>query len=251
MVRRYSKPFLREVIVRLDFSYPVARLARTIPQGLKERISAVFPISEPKGFIGREMLVTKGATRERTSEGTDWFFHSMDRQKTLIVCRDNVNIAYKEYESFDALKQDFIPIVTELFRTYDDLEGRRVGLRYINEIALSEGNLLDWSAYLDERLLGSLSFPSDPSRICRAFNNLELNHGDLIVRFQYGMFNSDYPAPIRKRSFTLDYDAYHQGPQNLEDVKRNLDMFHEAIQALYEYSISDELRRLMGVEANA
>lgn len=248
MVRKYRTPFLKQVIVRLDFSYPVLKLARTIPQGLREAISRSFPISEPKGFIGKELIVTKGITKEKTLEGTDWYFHSMDRQKTLIVCRDNVNISYAQYDTFDVLKQDFLPIVTELFDTYDDFEGKRLGLRYINEIALPENDLLDWSDYLDERLLTSLSFPQDPRRICRAFNNLELNHGDLIIRFQYGMFNPDYPAPIRKKSFVLDYDAHLQGPQNLDDVKHSVDVFHQAIQELFEYSISDGLRRLMGVD---
>jgi len=140
--------------------------------------------------------------------------------------------------------------VEELFGIYDDFEGKRLGLRYINEITLPENNVLDWTNYLDERLLTSLNFPQDPSKICRAFNNLELNYGDLIIRFQYGMFNADYPALIRKKSFILDYDAYYQGPQNLEDVKHNIDIFHEAIQTLFEYSISDKLRSLMGVEGN-
>jgi len=250
MVRKYRAPFLKEVIVRLDFSYPVTKLAKTIPQRLKEMISPLFPISEPKEFIGKELVVTKDITKEKILEGTDWFFHSMDRQKTLIVSISNVNISYKKYDSFDVLKQDFLPIVEELFGTYDDFQGKRLGLRYINEITLSENNMLDWTNYLDERLLTSLNFPQDPSKICRAFNNLELNYGDLVIRFQYGMFNADYPAPIRKKSFILDYDAYYQGPQNLEDVKHNIDIFHEATQALFEYSISDELRKLMGVEGN-
>lgn len=250
MVRKYRAPFLKEVIIRLDFSYPVTKLAKTVPQRLKEMVSQLFPIGEPKEFIGKELVVTKDITKEKILEGTNWFFHSMDRQKTLIVSRDNVNISYKKYDSFDVLKQDFLPIVEELFGTYDDFEGKRLGLRYINEITLSENNMLDWTNYLDERLLTSLNFPQDPSKICRAFNNLALNYGDLIIRFQYGMFNADYPAPIRKKSFILDYDAYYQGPQNLEDVKHNIDIFHEAIQALFEYSISDELRRLMGVEGN-
>lgn len=250
MVRKYRTPFLKEVIVRLDFSSPVTKLARTIPQRLKEMVSPLFPISEPKEFIGKELIVTKDITKEKILEGTDWFFHSVDRQKTLIVSRDNVNISYKKYDSFDVLKQDFLPIVEELFGTYDDFEGKRLGLRYINEITLPENNVLDWANYLDERLLTSLNFPQDPGKICRAFNNLELNYGDLIIRFQYGMFNADYPAAIRKKSFILDYDAYYQGPQNLEDVKHNIDIFHEAIQTLFEYSISDELRSLMGVEGN-
>jgi len=250
MVRKYRTPFLKDVIVRLDFSSPVTKLAKTIPQGLKEIVSPLFPISEPKGFIGKELIVTKDITKEKTLEGTDWFFHSVDRQKTLIVSRGNVNISYKKYDSFDVLKQDFLPIVEELFGTYDDFGGNRLGLRYINEITLSENNVLDWANYLDERLLTNLNFPQDPSKICRAFNNLELNYGDLFIKFQHGILNADYPAVIRKKRFILDYDAYYRGPQNLEDVKHNIDIFHEAIQTLFEYSISDELRSLMGVEGN-
>ena len=248
MVRKYRAPFLKEVIVRLDFSSPVTKLAKTVPQGLKQMVLRSFPISEPKDFIGKELEVTKHTTKEKILEGTNWFFHSTDRQRTLAVFIDNVNITYREYDSFDVLKQDFLPIVEELFGTYKDLEGKRLGLRYINEITLSENSVLDWTKYLDERLLASLNFPRDPSKICRAFNNLELNYGDLIIRFQYGMYNADYPATIRKKSFILDYDAYYKGPQNLEDVKHNIDIFHEAIQTLFEYSISDELRILMGVE---
>lgn len=161
-----------------------------------------------------------------------------------------MNISYKKYDSFDVLKQDFLPIVGELFSIYDDFEGKRLGLRYINEITLPGNNVLDWTDYLDERLLTNLNFPQDPSKICRAFNNLELNYGNLIIRFQYGMFNADYPAPIRKKSFILDYDAYYQGPQNLEDIQHNINIFHEALQTLFEYSISDKLRSLMGVEGN-
>lgn len=250
MVRKYRTPFLKEVIVRLDFSYPVTQLTKTIPQRLKDIISPLFPIGEPREFIGKELIVTKDVTKEKILEGTDWFFHSMDRQKTLIVARDNVNISYKKYDSFDVLKQEFLPIVEELFGIYDDFQGKRLGLRYINEITLSENNLLGWTNYLDGRLLANLSFPRDPGKICKAFNNLELNYGDLIIRFQYGLSNTDYPAPIRKKSFILDYDAYYKGPQNLEDVKHNIDRFHEAIQTMFEYSISDSLRSLMGVEGN-
>jgi len=159
MVRKYRTPFLKEVIVRLDFSSPVTKLAKTIPQRLKEMVSPLFPISEPKEFIGKELIVTQDITKEKILEGTTWFFHSVDRQKTLIVSRDNVNISYKKYDSFNVLKQDFLPIVEELFGTYDDFEGKRLGLRYINEITLPENNVLDWTNYLDERLLTSLNFP--------------------------------------------------------------------------------------------
>ena len=250
MVRKYSTPFLKEVIVRLDFASPVTRLAKALPQKLTKVISPLFPIGEPKQFIGKELMVSKDATKERVLQGTDWYFHSIDKQKTLIVAQDNVNISYKTYASFDIVNQDFLPIVEALFSSYDDFQGRRIGLRYRNEISLSEANVLDWTDYLDRRLLAFFDFPEDPKRICRAFNNLELNYGDFIARFQYGMLNPDYPAPVRRKSFTLDYDAYRQGPQDFEDVKQNMNKFHDAIQKLFEQSITDRLRSLMGVEGD-
>ena len=248
MVKKYSKSFLKEVIVRLDYSYPLTKLSKALPQKIRDMVSPSFPISEPQVFIGKELEITKDATKEKIVEGTNWLFHSVDRQKTLIIARDNVNISYKKYDSFDVLKQDFLPIVTELFRVYDDFQGKRLGLRYVNEITVSENNVLDWTTYLEESLLTNLSFPEDATKLCRAFTNLEINEGDLIVRFQYGMFNPDYPAPIQKKSFVLDYDAYHQGSLNLEDITPKLDKFNTTIKSIFERSIKDGLRSLMGVQ---
>lgn len=247
-MKKYHAPFLKEVIVRLDYSYPLTKLSKVLPAQIRDIVTPSFPISEPKEFIGKELEISKHATKEKIVEGTDWFFHSMDRQKTLILARDNVNISYKKYDSFDVLKQEFLSIVKELFINYDDLQGKRLGLRYINEIILTENKVLEWKDYLNGSLLNNLSFPEDPSKICRAFNNLELNEEDFIVRFQYGMFNPDYPAPIRKKSFILDYDAYYQGALNLEDITPKLDKFKVTIKSIFERSISDGLRKLMGVK---
>lgn len=248
MVKKYSTSFLKEVIVRLDYSYPLIKLSKALPQKIRDKVSQSFPISEPKEFIARELEITKNATKEKIVEGTDWFFHSIDRQKTLIIARDNVNITYKKYDSFDVLKEDFLPIVTELFSVYDDFQGKRLGLRYINEITLSESNVFDWTNYLNESLLNNLSFPEDATKVCRVFTKLELNEGDVIVRFQYGMFNPDYPAPIQKKSFILDYDAYHRGALNLEDISPKLDKFNATVKTIFERSIKDGLRNLMGVQ---
>ena len=248
MVKKYRTTFLEKVIVRLDYSYPITQLTKTLPKQLKT--IPRFPISEPKEFIGKELLVSKGVIKEETTEGTTWFFHSIDRQKTLAIDRDNFNISYKTFDNFDVLKQDFLPIVEVLFGIYEDIQGKRLGLRYINEIKLDENDVLDWSEYLDGKLLTHLEFPEDPSLICRAFNDLELNYGDFVLKFQYGIRNSDYPARIQKKSFILDYDAYSTGLQDLGDITQNLDKLNEAIHKIFEQSIRDGLRNKMGVGNN-
>jgi len=250
MANKYSKPFLKQVVIRLDFAAPVTVFSRRLPEKLTKTVLKLFPISEPKAVFGKELLITQKETKEKAFEGTIWLFHSKDKGKTMSIGRDNINIAYNSYHSFDILKNDFLTIIEELFGMHKDLQGSRLGLRYINEIDLSEKNLLDWTKYLDKRLLAIFGFPNEPKTICRAFNSLEMNYEDLLVRFQYGMHNPDYPVPIRKKTFILDYDAYYQGPQDLEDITQNIDNFHDKIQSLFEQSISDKLRELMGLVKN-
>jgi len=248
MVKKYRTTFLAKVIVRMDYSYPITQLTKTLPNQLKT--IPQFPLSEPKDFIGTEFLISKGVIKEKATEGTTWFFHSIDRQNTVAIERDNFNISYKAFDSFDVLKQDSLHIAKVLFEVHKDFQGKRLGLRYINEIKLDENTVLDWSEYIDGKLLTQLEFPENPSLICRAFNDLELNCGDFILKFQYGIRNPDFPARIQRKNFILDYDAYSLGLQNLEDIAQNLDKLNEAIHQVFEQSICDGLRRKMGVEDN-
>jgi uncharacterized protein (TIGR04255 family) len=78
-----------------------------------------------------------------------------------------------------------------------------------------------------------------------------MNYGTMILTFKYGMHNPDFPAPIRKKIFVLDYDAYYQGLQEMSDILRNTAEFHDRIEKLFESSISPKLRAIMGVVKNA
>ena len=247
MANRYRKPFLNQVIVRIDFPAPINGLSRALSENISKALLPLFPIAEPKKFIAKELQVTKRETKEKVMEGTNWLFHSIDKGKTLTIEPNNINISYKKYGSFEVLKNDLVIVLEAMFNKYPDLQGSRLGLRYINKIELTEANLLDWSDYLDKRLLTMLSIPEDPAKISRAFNTIVLNYGDMMIQFQYGMHNPDFPVPIRKKIFILDYDAYYQGPQNLEEIKQSIDKFHEEIEALFEANITDKLRGLMEI----
>lgn len=250
MTHKYKSHFLDKVIIRMDFPAPLKELVKALPQNLKTTAISLFPIPEPTKFLAKELQISKKPTKEKIKEGTKWVFHSKDRGKTLTIIDDNINIAYMRYESFDVLKADFISILEALFKAYPKLQSSRLGLRYINEIKLPENNVLDWQEYLADNLLAMFKVPKETDNIARAFNNLILNYEGIILKFQYGMFNPDFPALIRKKVFVLDYDAYYQGPQDLAEIKGSIDIFHENIQTFFESSIKDKLRDLMGVIDN-
>jgi len=59
------------------------------------------------------------------------------------------------------------------------------------------------------------------------------------------MHNPDFPAPIKKKIFILDYDAYYDGFVERTEVETRLTLFHDKIQDLFEWSIQPKLREIM------
>ena len=90
-----------------------------------------------------------------------------------------------------------------------------------------------------------LALADDRKAICRAFHVLESKFDDASLRFQFGLFNPDYPAPIRQRVFTLDYDMYSNLIMEQRELLPKLDEFHEKLSSAFESIITDQLRELM------
>ena len=65
------------------------------------------------------------------------------------------------------------------------------------------------------------------------------------VKLVVKMLNPDFPAPMSQKLFVLDFDAYYHGPQDYDDLVKNIDIFHERIQELFENLIKGPLREKM------
>jgi len=135
----------------------------------------------------------------------------------------------------------------KLFENIEQLQVKRFGLRYIDHITFNEDNIFEWSEYLHNSLLAAFSIPHEEKQIVRAFSNFTVSDEDMTLQFQYGMHNPDFPAPIKKKLFVLDSDAYTEGLLELDDIKAKIEKFHEAIGNLFEQVITDRLREKMGV----
>jgi uncharacterized protein (TIGR04255 family) len=241
---KYEKPFLSEVVLRIDFVSPYKELSVEIPNNLLRTILGKFPISE-------------GTDQERITLGEpgwiqrlEWTFHDKQKNKRIVLSALTLLFDYKKYESFEALKSEFIPVMTSLFEANPALFARRFGLRYINRIRIDTGHATAWNDFLNDDLLSIFKVKEEYSdSLARAFHNLVWNFGDMTLNFNYGIHNSDFPAPIREKLFILDYDAFAEGAQGKDEIIRLLDQFHDKIQDLFEYSIKDSLRERMGKQS--
>lgn len=245
-MRIYKKNFLTRVLIKIDFPAPIPNLKNSLVDDLMKKALELFPIKEPRQRIGMKLEISpKEVKREDIEAATEWVFHGRNREKSLNISPDFMYVSYKKFESFDKFKSDFFGISDILFKSYRGLQVSRLGLRYVNNIELQEPNPIDWSNYLNDNLLSFINLADDRNTISRAFHTLDLNLGNMKIRFRYGMHNPDYPAPIRKKLFILDYDAFLEGLQNEADMISNIDKFNNEIESMFEKCIKDGLREIM------
>lgn len=243
---KYEKNFLTNVIVRVDFPNPL-QVHENLPPNLSKAILELFPISEPKKIIGKKVKFTAEKIEiEGDEKSIEWNFFGKNREKQLVITPVFFAITYKKYESFNNLKSDFILVIEKIFEVFSDIQINRLGLRYINEIALlNQTDPLNWIEYLNENLLSPFEVARDKSIIARCITNLFLNQEDMIITFRYGMHNPDMPVPIKKKIFILDYDVYNTNLQDINEIKEDLEKFHNTIVDLFESHIKEGLRAIM------
>lgn len=243
--RKYKKDFLTKVIVRIDFDTPLPIAADGPAKGIYATVKERFPITEERKVIGKELLIGQNVTKERSIETKEWHYYGKNREKHLTVTPNVMFIEYNKYEYYEMLRDDFLSVSNALFDAYPKLQVKRLGLRYIDNIDIPGGNPMEWDKYLKPELNSIFAIADNKETISRAFHVLEFNYGENSLRFQFGMFNPDYPAPIKKKIYTLDFDMYVTRLLEKTDIEQTLNRFHEKVSYSFEEVITDELRKIM------
>jgi uncharacterized protein (TIGR04255 family) len=242
---KYKNDFLDKVIVRIDFDalLPIASSgpAKEIYTPVKER----FPITEERKIQGKELILGPGVTKERTVESKEWRYFGKEREKNLTISASSMFIEYNKYEYYETLQDDFLSVLNALYIAYPKLQVKRLGLRYIDNITIDNEDPFEWGKYLKPELTAIIALADNKNMLSRIFHVLEFNYGEDFLRFQFGMFNQDFPAPIKKKSFTLDYDMYTSRLLDKADIEQALNRFHEKVNSCFEEVITDELRKKM------
>ncbi len=79
---------------------------------------------------------------------------------------------------------------------------------------------------------------------------LELKEEGYNLKFQFGLFNSEYPNPISRKEFVLDYDCSTNEETDILEIFDKAKEFNKKIHEWFEKSIQDGLRDIMGVVNN-
>ena len=240
----YKKNFLTEVIARIDFLNPIISIPNEINPKFSKKVTSHFPQNEPEKSIINK--VEFGPTPSfKTEEFTIWRFWNKTRTQQLVILPDAIFVSCTTYENYEKLINPFVDIYSSLIEYYPESITKRIGLRYINNIELSEKDPFNWSPYINSYLLANMKYCEDKSITARIFNTIVFKYPDFILQFKYGIHNPDYPSPIKKKIFVLDYDAFVQEGKTPEEIPTQLLSFHGKIQENFEKSIKDKLREKM------
>lgn len=242
----YKKNFLKSVVVRIDLASSIPWIEKGLPKEFTNKVLESFPLMEPKQITEGVFKIDSSEVKSMpTRKIVIWNFHGPDREKTISIGEDYLYIEYKKYKSYQLFKKDFLNILNCLIKNCPEIQISRFGLRYVNNVELTEPKPTDWSNYISDKLLSIFKVADKKDTITRAFQFLSISKNNINLNFQYGMHNPDFPASIKKKLFILDLDAYCYGAQGETEIIENIDSFHEQIEKYFEKSIKNGLREIM------
>jgi uncharacterized protein (TIGR04255 family) len=244
--KHYKFNYLTNVIFRIDFpsmDFNTSNPPREFIKSLKE----TFPkYAQIKGQ-SVELKIKDFKHSTNIENVVSWELKDPKNQKRVVINSDSLVLENLKYSGFEDFNKDINFIIKEFGKNYPLNRINSMGLRFINQIDLKPPKKpLNWKTYIKPELTSVLDkFVVDTTNISRSLQFLEFNEEDYRLRFQFGMFNSEYPNVISKKEFLLDYDCVTVGELSFNDILSTAGKFHEIIYDLYEASIDDELRELM------
>jgi len=246
--RVYESHFLTNVIFRVDFPKILELTEQKPPSKLQEKISENYPIvNEVKGEFQKYQF-KQTLNFVDAEKKVSWEFSNKEKTKRVFIDSDFVFIEYLKYEHFDDLFQDVKMILETFIDLYPVKITKRVGLRYINQIKIESGDSTDWNNLIHPSLFSvSREFISNKHEILRSMHYLELKEEECDLKFQFGLFNSEYPNPISRKEFILDYDCTTNEEIDILEIFDKAKEFNKKIHEWFEKSILDDLREIMGV----
>lgn len=247
----YKKNFLTNVILRLDFNN-VDALIEDMGQGnfkFSEDIKTAYPIIVPRKYINASVSISQEAMSQSRNEALFITYKNDQEGKKNITLMPNALVfEYKQsqYQNFNSFFYDIGFIFEKFQENYSLPEFNRLGLRYINEIQLPGGDPLNWEGYLNQNLVCAIKAGIIKDvRITRSMHQLHLIKEDILIVFNYGLYNKNYPNPVLLPIAVLDYDCYVPTTLVEGDVLNSIKKLNKIAEEMFENSIEQSLRDLM------
>ncbi len=242
----YKNNFLVEVVAKIDFAKPISSLNEAVlPEKIQEAIKARYKIYEPSKTVLQGIKISPQGVSSEQEEFNRWVYHGENREKSITISRDSIDVSLREYKNYDEFKLDVIAPVNKITELEGNIYISRTGFRFVNIFAGLTGTYKDISKYFHPMISSSFKNIINSEQCSRNFLITEYIHDEIKVRLQSGIYNPDYPAKIKKKDFIIDIDAYIDTPHSVSDANKLFDGLHKVIQDKFELCITKALRGVL------
>ena len=249
---KYKNTFLNQVIIRVDF-LQFSETEKLFSSDAEKAILKLFPrrgIDQKIRFDTINFVINPNAegspnAQKETLEGIQREY--CDGRNKILMSNKFIVYEINEYSTFDYHYQRIQAILLALFSKLQ-LTTARIGIRYINLFDIDSIKIRknmfspEVSATLNAKEFSS----ENGTQLIRAMSMNEFQIENMLLNFRFGMYNPDYPNPLNKESLSLDYDCFTTEPlESADAILRGIMRGHDAIQELFEASITGNLRKVL------
>lgn len=188
--------------------------------------------------------------------GTLWKFMDQTGDWTVTLTQDFVTLETRAYADFDDFLTRLKRVLQALIQTVKPGAGRRIGLRYINEIRSAEQ---EWKSIVRAELLGVLVIDSFRYNCDQAIQVLSLRADEARINLQHGPFpkgTTVVPKPETQAGtdpfYLVDIDMYQEfsPPKSLKMdasvISGYIGAYHATVSELFRWATTDEYRATLG-----
>lgn len=240
----YRKNYIQEVICKFDFASEIDLFKKSMPKKIYKVVKKYYPIAEPQDVIGTELqinMVNSANPLLNQVFAKHWKFFSRNRKSVCTITFEGVAFTWLEYNIFEDIFTSITDVMSAIMTEFPDIQGKRMGLRYINNLPMQNHN--DW---IDSKFFVAFDAHKDENttRLITLLEYSVIEH-DIGVRLNYGYYNPDYPSIMKSEDFIIDVDAYTSGIIYKEDLSSLVQDMHFENQKCFELMITDEFRKVL------
>lgn len=224
----------------------------------QEAIEDEYPNPERQQELAAIQVGSPGALLGMQAQAPSllWKFIDETGDWTVTLTQDFVTLETRAYADFDDFLGRLRRVLLALIGTVKPGVGRRIGLRYINEIRSAERA---WLGIIRADLLGVLAINPFQSSCDQAIQVLSLRAREARINLQHGLFPTGttvVPKPGTQAGtdpfYLLDVDMYQEfaPPKSLKmdasKISEYVAGYHATVSELFRWAMTDEYRASLG-----
>lgn len=243
----YQKSCLSQVIIRVDFLEFIENNI-LFDSSVEKEVIKHFPKKGMQQLLRFQTMNviadSNGARTEKsTRDGIQQEFSDTNNNK-IILSNKFIVFEINKYIKYEDVLGVFLPVFRTLYSN-SKFTSMRTGIRYIN--FFNEESIKPQKNYFTNSVGSLLDSKQADNKCIRSMAMNEYIIGDMHLNFRYGMYNPQYPQAMKKTNYVLDYDCFcDEAVVGYETILGHINEGHDSIQRLFENSITDQLRKVMG-----